>query len=337
MLQWLPWEDAAEMAVGTAAVWTVTAGRTGRPSRALLPWAKELTLVLVLYGLWQYAGRWSLGRVSEAMARGRAIWRVERALGVPSERSVQQLVLSHREVVHWLNIWYAQAHVPVLGALLVWLFVRHRDRYPQVRTVVALVTGASLLIQLVPVAPPRLLHLGLVDTGAVIGPSDYAGGAPGIDQLSAMPSLHVAWALIVAGGVIYASRSRMRWAIIAYPALTVFTVVVTGNHFWADGAAATLLCLLATAAVGVACRRSRDGTASAGQNLPGVVEHHGAGDQVVQAAVVVPADEEHEGDHQGDDAEHAFHETPDDLPEGHPAPARHPAGLRAVAAHPEHL
>ena len=35
---------------------------------------------------------------------------------------------------------------------------------------VALVTGASLVIQLIPVAPPRLLpHLGIVDTAAVVG------------------------------------------------------------------------------------------------------------------------------------------------------------------------
>ena len=180
-------------------------------------------------------------------ARGRQIWDLERALHLPSERSAQQLVIHHRLLVHWLNEYYVQVHVPALGVLLVWLFVRHRDRYPRVRNVVALVTGACLLIQMFPVAPPRLLpHIGIVDTGALIGPSTYAGGAPGIDQLSAMPSMHVAWALIVGGAVVWVSKSRYRWLALLYPVATMLVVVVlTGNHYWADAIVAAALCVLA--------------------------------------------------------------------------------------------
>lgn len=260
MLQWLPWEDAAEMAAVTGVAWGATAGAARRWARRITPWAKEATLLLVLYGMWQWAGAWSLGRVDAARARGLAIWDVERALHVPSERSVQQLVLPHPGLVHWLNVLYVQAHVPALGALLVWLFVRHRDRYPAVRTVVVLVTGCSLVIQMLPVAPPRLLSaVGVVDTGALIGPSDYAGGAPGIDQLSAMPSLHVGWALIVGVAIVVVSRRRGRWLALAYPALTIFTVVATGNHYWADGAVAAVLCALAAGAARVAYRRQPAG------------------------------------------------------------------------------
>ena len=165
---------------------------------------------------------------------------------LPSERSAQQLVIHHRLLVHWLNEYYVQVHVPALGVLLVWLFVRHRDRYPRVRNVVALVTGACLLIQLFPVAPPRLLpHIGVLDTGALIGPSTYAGGAPGIDQLSAMPSMHVAWALIVGGAVVWVSKRRYRWLALLYPAATVVVVVLTGNHYWADAIVAAAICVLA--------------------------------------------------------------------------------------------
>ena len=195
--------------------------RPGPWARRLRPWAQELTLTLLLYALWQFAGAWSIGRLSAAVGRGEAIWHLERSLRIPSERSTQQLVVHHPLLVHWLNEYYVQLHVPVLGACLLWLFIRHRDRYPEVRNVLVIVTGASLLIQLFPVAPPRLLpHVGIVDTGALVGPSDYAGGAPGIDQLSAMPSLHVAWALIVAGAVIWASRRRCRWLALLYPVAT---------------------------------------------------------------------------------------------------------------------
>lgn len=246
MLQWMPWQDAAGVAGATAATWAATDRSPRIWARRLLPWARELTITLILYALWQYAGEWSLGRVSSAMSRGRQIWDLERTLHLPSERSAQQLVIHHPLVVHWLNEYYVQVHVPALGILLIWLFVRHRDRYPKVRNVVAMVTGACLLIQLFPVAPPRLLpHIGIVDTGALIGPSTYAGGAPGIDQLSAMPSMHVAWALIVGGAVVWVAKSRFRWLALLYPVATVVVVVLTGNHYWADGIAAAALCFLA--------------------------------------------------------------------------------------------
>ncbi len=246
MIDWLPWQDAAEMAGGSAAAWTVTGRRERAWTKALRPWAKELTLILLLYSLWQFAGAWSVGRASAAVGRGRTIWGVERALHLPSERTTQTLVLGHPSLVHWLNVYYAVVHVPALGVCLVWLFIRHRTLYPKVRTAVALVTGASLVIQLFPVAPPRLLpQVGVVDTGAVFGPRIYRRGAPGLDQLSAMPSLHVGWALIVAGAVIWASRSRWRWLALGYPVLTTFTVVVTGNHYWLDGLTAAALCALA--------------------------------------------------------------------------------------------
>jgi len=235
------------MAGATAATWTATRRSARTWARALRPWAKELTLILVLYAMWQYAGSWSIGRASVATSRGRTIWDLERDVWLPSERAAQALVLHHHALLRALNEYYAIVHVPALAACLIWLFVRHRDCYPPVRTVVALVTGASLIIQMLPVAPPRLLpNLGIVDTGALVGPTVYANGAPGIDQLSAMPSLHVAWAIIVGGAVLWVWRSRWRWLVLAYPALTTFDVVATGNHYWADAIVALALCALAT-------------------------------------------------------------------------------------------
>jgi hypothetical protein len=260
MLDWLPWTDAAVVAGGCGAT-TVALRRPRRGlTRAIVSWTRELTLMFLLYALWQLAGDLSVEGVNGATGRGRAIWRAERWLHLPTESSVQRLVLQHRTLVHLCNLYYVELHVPVLGVCLVWLFLRHRDRYPSVRNVLALVTGASLLIQLIPVAPPRLIPaLGVVDTGRLIGPSTYpAAVAPGLDQLSAMPSLHVGWALIVAGSIIWSLRSRWRWLAIIYPALTWSVVVVTGNHYWFDGAASVGLVALATAAVGgLRLRRAR--------------------------------------------------------------------------------
>ena len=55
------------------------------------------------------------------------------------------------------------------------------------------------------------------------------------NQYAAMPSLHVAWALWCAWAVFPVLRrrwSRVLW--VAYPAFTVFAVIVTANHFWID-------------------------------------------------------------------------------------------------------
>jgi len=50
-----------------------------------------------------------------------------------------------------------------------------------------------------------------------------------------MPSVHVAWAVIIGIGVVLVSSSRWRWFALAYPVATMIVVVVTGNHYWADG------------------------------------------------------------------------------------------------------
>jgi hypothetical protein len=263
VLQWLPWQDAASGAGGGLMAAVGLAHRRHGALRALATWARELTAMLALYALWQYAGDLSVSQGGGAVARGRDIWRVERAWRLPSEAAVQRLFLDHHTLIRWADFYYAQVHVAALGVALVWLFARHRDRYPPVRNVLVLVTAACLLIQLFPVAPPRLVPgLGLVDTGHVIGPSVYpASVAPGLDQLSAMPSLHVGWAIIVAGSIIYALRTPWRWLAVTYPVLTWLIVVVTGNHYWADGIVAAAICALALAVVALSRRRRPSGHA----------------------------------------------------------------------------
>jgi PAP2 superfamily len=246
-MEWVPWPDAAVGAATAAAATPVLKDRVAPACRALAAWTRELALVFALYALWQLAADLSLARPDRAVAHGRDVARWERWFHLPSEAGTQRGILHLHELVRILNYYYAVLHVAALGICLVWLFVRHRDRYPAVRNVLVLVTGASLLVQLVPVAPPRLVPgLGVIDTGHLIGPSVYSSTvAPGLDQLSAMPSLHVGWALVVAGAVVYALRTPWRWLAWLYPALTGWVVVVTGNHYWADGLAELVICALA--------------------------------------------------------------------------------------------
>jgi PAP2 superfamily len=56
-----------------------------------------------------------------------------------------------------------------------------------------------------------------------------------------MPSVHVAWALLVGFGAVMVSSSRARWLVLAHPIVTILVVVATGNHFWLDGVVAAVL------------------------------------------------------------------------------------------------
>jgi hypothetical protein len=230
--------------------------------------AWESALLFGLYGLWQFAGSFTVMGTSGALPRARWLWDTERAFGLPSETAVQRLILGHPLLVQACNLYYDVLHFPMLGICLIWLYARHRASYPRIRTTVALFTGVSLLIQLIPVAPPRLLSsTGMVDTAVQYGQSVYSwGGGFDADEFSAMPSVHVGWALIVAIAVITVSRSRWRWLAAAYPVLTLLVVVVTANHFWLDGIAAGILVVLVLV-VQQAARGLRSGKSSGGPQV----------------------------------------------------------------------
>jgi PAP2 superfamily len=259
----LSWQQAALLAIGlcAAAVLLAVAGHeAGRDRRAPRasrwaartgPFAREAGIVVALYALWQLAGNLSSGGYRGAIARAWWVWHAERTLRLPSELAMQRLLLPHPLLSQAANLYYATMHFGMLIAMLVWLFARHRDGYPAVRNAMAASTAICLLISLVAVAPPRMLtSLGFVDLAAQYGQSVYValGSTAGADQLSAMPSVHVAWAVLVAWAVITRSTSRWRWLILLHPAITVFVVVATGNHFWADGiVAASVVALVLTA------------------------------------------------------------------------------------------
>jgi hypothetical protein len=237
----LSWHQAAATAAVLAAG-SVGLRATRRPRLvAASVFARESALILGLFALWQYAGTFAVMGPGGALARSRWIWHTERMLHLPSETTVQGLFLPHPLLVQFFNLYYDSLHFPVLVTTMIWLFVRHRNLYSRWRTTLVVFTAGCLAIQLVPVAPPRMLPgTGLVDTAILYHQSVYgttAGFDP--DQLSAMPSVHVGWAVLVAVAIITTLRSRWRWLAVLYPCMTTLAVVVTANHFWADGIVAT--------------------------------------------------------------------------------------------------
>ena len=287
--------QAALLALGLAAAGATLHAVGGRHprARAVAPYLFEAGVVAVLYAVWQWLASFGHARLGTAVARGEALLRWQERWHLPDELGWQRAVLPHPLLVQAANLYYAVAHFTVMGLVLAWLFVRHRDHYPAVRTVLVLVTGACLAIQFHAVAPPRLLpDAGFVDTAARYGQSVYGslssdevrtllGVDFGADQLSAMPSVHIAWALLVALAVQHASTSRLRGLVWLHPVATTWVIVVTANHYFVDGVVAALLLAVAVLVVRLGrrarrARRSRravrPGEGSDGLDRGGVVE-----------------------------------------------------------------
>jgi hypothetical protein len=245
-MAWFTWRVSALAAACLLGFALLTRPRGGRWT-SLADYCREAAVILGLYAVWQVSLDFLVTSVTGAVPHARWVWHVERFLRLPSEVSVQRAALHHPVVIQALNLFYSVVHFPALIVLLGWLFARHREHYSGARTTLVLLTGACALLQAIPVAPPRLLgNLGFVDAGALYGQSPYAtGGLHDPGQLIAMPSVHVAWAVMIAAIVVQVSRSRWRWLVLAYPVLTVIAVVATGNHWWLDGIVALALLGLA--------------------------------------------------------------------------------------------
>ena len=253
---WLQWQAAVAIAIVGLMVGGVWRRSSRGWQRAVAAFGLEAALVLVLYAIWILAGRVARVHVDEGFVNGRWIYDIQRDWHLPNELDVQDWILQYPWAVRFTNAYYAVAHVPAMVIALLWLFLAHRDRYARWRTALALTTFACLLIQFIPAAPPRLYpELGFVDTAWLYDQSVYGRFGTGVsDQLSAMPSVHVAWAVWVAAVVIDAGVSRWRWLVLAHLSATLFAVTATANHWWLDGVVAAALLAVA---VGLERRAAR--------------------------------------------------------------------------------
>ncbi|WP_254898216.1 phosphatase PAP2 family protein [Kitasatospora sp. NA04385] len=214
---------------------------------------RELLLVIGLFLVYKFGRQLAIGHTATAFRNADRVWDFERAVRLPGEGAVQSLLLHDHTVVQLANAYYATVHFPATVLFLIWLYLRRPVHYLWARRVLAAVTSVALVLPFAfPLAPPRMLSAsGLQDTARLYGPSVY--GPPTADHLSnqyaAMPSLHFGWALMVAIGLIAATRSRWRWLWLLHPLVTLTVIVGTANHYWLDSIAATLMFLLAFALV----------------------------------------------------------------------------------------
>lgn len=243
-MKWLTWDQAA-LAALVSGVFALILRRMPKTQfrEAVIPAAREFTLVASLYSIWRLARQLPLDQAGGAIERARQINQLQQNLFFPTELSLQRFVLNHDWLARSTNFYYAVAHVPALLVFLVWLFVRHRDAYPRWRNCLAILTGLCLIIRFIRVAPPRFLpDLGYVDLATRFGMSIYGPVGTGVsDQFAAMPSIHVGWAAVVSFGIVTAGTSRWRWIFLLHVTITMLAVSATGNHWWLDGIVAIIL------------------------------------------------------------------------------------------------
>jgi hypothetical protein len=173
----------------------------------------------------------------DAQANARELVSVERTLGLDWEIWLQDLVIDHSRLVTLANWVYMYGHWPVIAATLAWLFVRAPDRFYLLRNAMFISGAIGLVVfALLPVAPPRLGVLEIVDTITERSSSYRTLQPPGlINRYAALPSLHFGWNLLVGVVLWQATRNRLiRAFAVVMPVAMAFAVVATGNHYVID-------------------------------------------------------------------------------------------------------
>jgi hypothetical protein len=219
------------------------AGVKRRPSKGRrFSGRREVAIGLGVYALYLLASRRKRGEEGRLQARRNAerVVALERRLGIHVEPRLQGLVLPYRRFLAVLNVAYVVSNAALTVGWLMLLYARRDPEFHRLRRGAVLTTLACQpVFYFFPCAPPRSLD-DLVDTIADVSGFDLDSGpvAQLYDPLAAMPSIHVAYAVVTATGVAAAAESpALRALAPAYPPLVAAVVFVTANHYVLDAVA----------------------------------------------------------------------------------------------------
>lgn len=251
-----------------------------RPHR--LFWWKEALIVAVFYVIYSLIrNQFGSNRIAAegipraAFRNAEQVIRWEQALGLYHEARVQSWFLEMDWFIQFWNVFYGTSHFVVTLGVFAVMFWKRPQVFPQWRNTLAAMTALAIIgFAFFPLMPPRLLDapcpweqensygggciaselrdpdngFGYVDTLAVYGgPWSFDSDAMASisNQYAAMPSLHIGWATWCAIALWpLLKRRSAKIAALAYPAVTLFCIVVTGNHFWIDGVGGILVFLI---------------------------------------------------------------------------------------------
>jgi hypothetical protein len=195
------------------------------------------------------------GRASDAFENARHIIGTEQSLGLFFEPALHEWAEAQGWVADAASWMYVNSHFTITTVALAFLYLRRNERFYFVRNMFLVAMGIALVGYIAfPTAPPRLMpEWGFQDSVAdFTGVDAHTSGAL-VNPFAAVPSMHVAFALML--GLPMASMARHRamrvlWR--CYPALVTFVVIATANHWWFDaylGAATAAVSALAAHAL----------------------------------------------------------------------------------------
>lgn len=237
------------------------------PAPAVRPrWWLDALVIAWLCVIYDAVANFAPLRLHAAIDHGRGLLHVERILHLDPELTLNRWLSAHHLLASALSYYYDNAHFLVTLGLLAWLWWRRVDDYRPLRNMLVLVNVVGLAVfWLYPVAPPRMLP-GFEDVVAAshtLGSWHTGSLASAANQLAAMPSLHMAWA-VWCGVVLW--RTAPRWTAwggvrralaLLYPCVTALAVMATGNHYLLDVLAGVATAALAGALAAMIERRRR--------------------------------------------------------------------------------
>jgi len=246
--------------------------RVGHRADGRAPIWIELGVIAWLFWLYDVINNTAPLRLALARRNAVGLLSFEHTLGLDFERSLNHWLTGHMTLGSIASYYYFFAHGGVTIAVLVLLWWRNAPLYRRLRTRLVLVNLIAFVVfWRYPLAPPRMFPgRGFVD---VIGNShslvSWSSGAlvDDADQLAAMPSLHIAWAIWSAIGLWQLFRQRWITVVaVLYPLTTAFVVLSTGNHYVLDvvaGAATICLAFALQSAIDRLCARAIAGRRAA--------------------------------------------------------------------------
>jgi hypothetical protein len=211
---------------------------------------REVAIGLGVYAAYLLVRQVKLRTQGRAKAERNAerVVALERRLGIHVEPALQGLLLPQRRLLAVLNVAYVTLNVVLTIGWLMLLFRRRDPAFFRFRRAAALATlGAQPVFLFFPVAPPRSLDH-MTDTLREVSGFDIDKGlvAEVYDPLAALPSIHLAFAVVTAAGLADAARTpAVRRLAPAYPSAVAGIVFVTGNHYVLDAVAGWALGRLA--------------------------------------------------------------------------------------------
>ena len=233
-----------------------TLAAASRPARV----AREAVLVVAAYLAYFGVRGLTEGNYDLAVDNAAAIVHLEKTLGFFWEPAIQRLILDQKWVVRAANEVYIFGHWPVIAAVAVWLFMRRPSTYSLLRNAFFISGAIGLVIfASFPVAPPRLVDMGLVDTVTLHSNSYRLLQPPAfVNQYAAVPSLHFGWNLLI-GIALFTQSSRLVpkafGAIV--PLMMASAIVLTANHYVLDAVAGAVVALAGLAVAYMLQRRRR--------------------------------------------------------------------------------